>query len=81
MHEIEAPKSMVGAEIELLKRQQLENLGIPADKIDQLIHKLPDDNLRDDANKRVCIGLLMGDLEWKIRAPLKIITVFPSGGR
>lgn len=60
MHEILLPAALVSGEIEVLRNQMLQQFGQAAGKMDASF--LPEDLFRDQAVRRVELGLILGEL-------------------
>jgi trigger factor len=58
--EVEVPQSLLSQEIESLRRQALRQFGGDASRIDPAM--LPDDMFRAQAERRVSLGLLLGEV-------------------
>ena len=58
--EVEVPQSLVAQEIVSLRRQALRQFGADESRIDPSL--LPDDMFRAQANRRVSLGLLLGEV-------------------
>jgi trigger factor len=59
-NEVEAPSAMVAEEIRNLKLQMAQNMGQDPQKMD--LDSFPDELFREEAEKRVKLGLLVGEL-------------------
>lgn len=59
-HEIEVPEALIGAEINVLRQQALQQFGAGAQNLDPSM--LPDDLFREQADKRVKLGLILGEV-------------------
>lgn len=59
-HEIEVPEALIGAEINVLRQQALQQFGAGAKNLDPSM--LPDDLFREQADKRVKLGLILGEV-------------------
>ncbi len=59
-NEVLAPAALVNEEIKNLKMQMAQNMGQDASKMD--LNSFPDDLYREEAKKRVQLGLLVGEL-------------------
>ena len=59
-NEIDVPKALVGAEINVLREQALQQFGAGAKNLDPSM--LPDELFREQAEKRVKLGLILGEV-------------------
>jgi len=59
-NELEVPKALVGAEINVLRQQALQQFGAGAKNLDPSL--LPDELFREQAEKRVKLGLILGEV-------------------
>ena len=59
-NEVIPPQALVGEEIRNLKYQMAQNMGQDPDKMD--LNAFPDDLYREEAEKRVRLGLLVGEV-------------------
>ena len=59
IHQVEVPKALVEAEINVLRRQTLQQFGGGA-QIDE--SRLPAEMFREQASRRVALGLIMGEI-------------------
>lgn len=57
---LEVPKALVGAEINVLRQQALQQFGAGAKNLDPSM--LPDELFREQAEKRVKLGLILGEV-------------------
>lgn len=61
-HEVAVPNVLVKQEVEQLKRQALQNMGIDVEKQNIDLANFPDDGFREQAEKRVALGLILGEV-------------------
>lgn len=59
--EVQVPKALVNQEIEALRNQSLQQFGAMADKLDTR-ELLPDELFRENAERRVKLGLILNEL-------------------
>lgn len=59
-NQLEVPKALVGAEINVLRQQALQQFGAGAKNLDPSL--LPDELFREQAEKRVKLGLILGEV-------------------
>jgi len=59
-HDIDVPEALIGAEINVLRQQALQQFGAGAKNLDPSM--LPDDLFREQADKRVKLGLILGEV-------------------
>lgn len=60
MHDVQLPAALVQGEIEVLRKQMLQQFGEAAAQFDASI--LPDDMFEEQAQRRVSLGLILGEL-------------------
>jgi trigger factor len=60
MHDVLLPAALVAGEIEVLRKQMLQQFGEAAAQFDASI--LPDDMFKEQAQRRVSLGLILGEL-------------------
>ena len=58
--EVDAPASLVASEVHQLKHQMVQQMGGGASQMDP--HQLPDEIFKEQAERRVVLGLLMGEI-------------------
>ncbi|MEQ8313766.1 MAG: trigger factor [Gammaproteobacteria bacterium] len=58
--EVAAPASLVASEVHQLKHQMVQQMGGGANQMDP--HQLPDEIFKEQAERRVVLGLLMGEI-------------------
>jgi trigger factor len=59
-NEVDVPSALVAAEIDVLRQQALQQFGAGAQNLDPSL--LPDDLFREQAEKRVKLGLILGEV-------------------
>ena len=59
-NEVDVPKALVGSEIETLRNQMFQQFGAGAQSLDKSM--LPDDMFTEQAERRVRLGLLLGEV-------------------
>ncbi len=59
-NEVDVPTALVGAEIDVLRQQALQQFGAGAQNLDPSL--LPDELFREQAEKRVKLGLILGEV-------------------
>lgn len=59
-NDVEVPGALVGAEIDVLRQQALQQFGAGAQNLDPSL--LPDELFREQAEKRVKLGLILGEV-------------------
>lgn len=59
-NDVEVPAALVGAEIDVLRQQALQQFGAGAQNLDPSL--LPDELFREQAEKRVKLGLILGEV-------------------
>ena len=60
MVEVQAPAALVAGEVHQLKHQMVQQMGGPNSNLDP--HQLPDDIFTEQAQRRVALGLVMGEI-------------------
>lgn len=60
MHEVQLPAALVKGEIETLRKQMFQQFGEAASQLDDSI--LPDEMFTEQAERRVSLGLILGEL-------------------
>lgn len=59
-HPVDVPESLLAAEIDTLRQQAMQRFGQGAQNLDPSM--LPDELFRDQAHKRVALGLILGEV-------------------
>jgi trigger factor len=60
MHDVQLPVALVKGEVDVLRKQMLQQFGEAAAQFDASI--LPDDMFKEQAERRVSLGLILGEL-------------------
>ncbi len=60
LHDVQLPSALVQGEIEVLRKQMLQQFGEAAAQFDASV--LPDDMFKEQAERRVALGLILGEL-------------------
>lgn len=60
MHEVQLPAALVKGEVDALRKQMFQQFGQAAGQLDESI--LPDEMFKEQAERRVALGLILGEL-------------------
>lgn len=60
MHDVQLPAALVKGEVDVLRKQMFQQFGEAAAQLDESI--LPDDMFTEQAQRRVALGLILGEL-------------------
>ncbi len=60
MHDVQLPSALVQGEVEVLRKQMLQQFGEAAAQFDASV--LPDEMFKEQAERRVSLGLILGEL-------------------
>lgn len=60
MHDVQLPAALVKGEVDVLRKQMMQQFGEAAAQLDESI--LPDDMFTEQAQRRVALGLILGEL-------------------